>query len=80
MDPRLRIHTKMSLIRNTVKKYSRDSCRNETVVDCLQGARSVQLADNWPRLQRGAHGPEGGGVRLTRQDLRDPRQGQLPPL
>jgi monomeric isocitrate dehydrogenase len=29
---------------------------------CVQGARAVQLADNWPCVQCGAHGPEGGEV------------------
>ena len=43
--------------------------------NCVQGERSVQLADHRARLQRGADGPEGGGVRQPRQDLRDSRQG-----
>ena len=42
--------------------------------NCVQGERSVQLADHRARLQRGADGPEGGGVRLTRQDFRNPLQ------
>ena len=45
----------------------------QAVIDVLQAARRLRSDDHGQRAQRRPDGAEGRGVRLARQDLRDPR-------